>query len=288
MEIFIDFFENISSTFRAGILVGGIFIFWIIEGVFPLFSFGYNKFRHALINGLLTLFFVLIGLGFASLLLMASQWVSQQDIGLINWISMPLWMQVLVGVLLLDLFGAYLVHWVEHKVKFLWKFHLVHHSDTHVDVTTGLRHHPGEALFRMLFTILGVVVVGAPIWLVFVYQTCSVVFTHFNHANISMPSSLDKVLSWVLVTPNMHKVHHHYKQPYTDTNYGNIFAIWDRLFGTFAQINDSTNLTYGIDTHMNPKEHEDVVNLLKIPFQPYRPPIGSKFSEINKKKDSLK
>ena len=140
-----------------------IFIFWIIEGVFPLFSFGYNKFRHALINGLLTLFFVLIGLGFASLLLMASQWVSQQDIGLINWISMPLWMQVLVGVLLLDLFGAYLVHWVEHKVKFLWKFHLVHHSDTHVDVTTGLRHHPGEALFRMLFTILGVVVVGAPI-----------------------------------------------------------------------------------------------------------------------------
>ena len=99
MEIFIDFFENISSTFRAGILVGGIFIFWIIEGVFPLFSFGYNKFRHALINGLLTLFFVLIGLGFASLLLMASQWVTKQNIGLINWISMPLWMQVLVGVL---------------------------------------------------------------------------------------------------------------------------------------------------------------------------------------------
>ena len=190
--------------------------------------------------------------------------------------------------MLLDLFGAYLVHWVEHKVKFLWKFHLVHHSDTHVDVTTGLRHHPGEALFRMLFTILGVVVVGAPIWLVFVYQTCSVFFTHFNHANISMPSSLDMALSWVLVTPNMHKVHHHYKQPYTDANYGNIFAIWDRLFGTFAQINDSTKLTYGIDTHMNPKEHEDVVNLLKIPFQPYRSPIGSKFSEINKKKDSLK
>ncbi len=188
--------------------------------------------------------------------------------------------------MLLDLFGAYLVHLVEHKVKFLWKFHLVHHSDTLVDVTTGLRHHPGEALFRMLFTILGVVLVGAPIWLVFVYQTCSVFFTHLNHANICLPLKVDRTLSWVLVTPNMHKVHHHYTQPYTDTNHGNIFAIWDRLFGTFAQVQDSSKLVYGIDTHMDSKEHEDVVKLLKIPFQPYRPPIGSKFSETNK--DSLK
>ena len=287
MDAFIDFFENIPSTFRAGILVGGIFVFWIIEGVFPLFSFGYNKVRHALTNGLLTLFFVLIGLAFASLLLMASQWVTQENFGLIHWISMPLWVQILVGIVLLDFFGAYLVHWVEHKVKFMWKFHLVHHSDTHVDVTTGLRHHPGEALFRMLFTVVGVIMVGAPIWLVFVYQTCSAFFTHFNHANISMPTSVDKALSWVVVTPNMHKVHHHYTQPYTDTNYGNIFAIWDRLFGTFAQVDDATKLVYGIDTHMDPKEHEDVVNLLKIPFQPYRPPLGSKFSESESNSSSF-
>jgi sterol desaturase/sphingolipid hydroxylase (fatty acid hydroxylase superfamily) len=286
MESFIEFFENIPSAFRAGILIGGIFLFWIIEGVFPLFDFGYKKVRHAGINAVLTAFFVVIGLGFAGLLLGASQWVTANDFGLLNWISMPIWLQIIIGVMLLDFFGAYLVHWVEHKIKFMWKFHLVHHSDTTVDVTTGLRHHPGEAVFRMVFTILGVIVVGAPIWIVFFYQTMSAAFTHFNHANIQMPKKLDRALSLVFVTPYMHKVHHHYTQPYTDMNYGNIFAVWDRLFGTFAQVDDTKELVYGIDTHMDPKENDDVVNLLKIPFQKYRPPVGSKFGEEDGKRDA--
>ncbi|MCR9131359.1 MAG: sterol desaturase family protein [bacterium] len=279
MESFIEFFENIPSAFRAGILIGGIFLFWIIEGVFPLFEFGYRKVRHAGINAVLTAFFVVIGLGFAGILLGASEWVTANNFGILNWVSMPVWLQIIVGVILLDFFGAFLVHWVEHKVKWMWKFHLVHHSDTTVDVTTGLRHHPGEAVFRMIFTILGVIVVGAPIWIVFFYQTMSAAFTHFNHANIQMPKKLDRALSLVFVTPYMHKVHHHYTQPLTDTNYGNIFAIWDRIFGTFAQVDDTKELVYGIDTHMDPKEHDDVVNLLKIPFQKYRPPVGSKFGE---------
>lgn len=284
MESLIEFFENIPSTFRAGILIGGIFLFWIIEGVFPLFEFGYKKVRHALTNGVLTLFFVVIGLGFAGILLWSSNWVTQNEFGIINWIPMPVWVQIIVGVMLLDFFGAYLVHWVEHKVKFMWKFHLVHHSDTTVDVTTGLRHHPGEAVFRMIFTILGVIITGAPIWIVFMYQTFSAFFTHLNHANINLPKKADRVLSYLFVTPHMHKVHHHYTQPLTDTNYGNIFAVWDRMFGTFAEVENSSELVYGIDTHMDPSENEDVVNLFKIPFQKYRPPVGSKFGEKEKKK----
>ena len=279
MESFIEFFENIPTAFRAGILIGGIFIFWVIEGVFPLFEFGYRKVRHALINAVLTGIFVVIGLGFAGLLLWSSDWVTDNDFGILNWIAMPIWAQMIVGVLILDLIGAYLVHFVEHKVRFMWKFHLIHHSDTTVDVTTGLRHHPGEAIFRMIFTIVGVIIAGAPIWIVFLYQTMSAAFTHFNHANIQMPKKLDDALSWVFVTPYMHKVHHHFQQPLTDTNYGNIFAIWDRIFGTFAHVSDLKELKYGIDTHMDPKEHDDVVNLLKIPFQQYRPPTGSKFGE---------
>ena len=267
MELFIEFFEHIPSTFRAGILVGGIFLFWVIEGVFPLFQFGYRKVRHAAINSVLTGFFVIIGLLFASVLLSASNWVTENNVGILNWVMLPTWLQIVIGVMLLDFFGAYLVHWVEHKVKFMWKFHLVHHSDTTVDVTTGLRHHPGEAIFRMVFTIMGVIVVGAPIWIVFFYQTMSVAFTHFNHANIKLPKRLDNTLSFVFVTPDMHKVHHHYTQPLTDTNYGNIFAIWDRVFGTFAHVEHTKELKYGIDTHMDPQEHDDVVNLLKIPFQ---------------------
>lgn len=288
MESLINFFEDIPTTFRAGLLIGGIFLFWVIEGVFPLFEFRYRKVRHALINGVLTVFFVGIGLAFAGILLWSSEWVTENNFGILNRISMPVWLQCVIGVMLLDFFGAYLIHWIEHKVKWMWKFHLVHHSDTTVDVTTGLRHHPGEAIFRMIFTILGVIIVGAPIWIVFLYQSISALFAHLTHANIQMPKKVDQALSYVFITPLMHKVHHHYMQPLTDTNYGNIFAIWDRLFDTFAQVEDSRELKYGIDTHMDPEENERIGNLLKIPFQEYRPPVGSKFGIEKKEGPELK
>ena len=279
MESFIEFFENIPTEFRAGLLIGGIVLFWIIEGVFPLFEFGYKKVRHAGINLFLNGLFLAIGLAFAGLLVWFSDFVINEGFGVLQWIEMPLWAQAIVGVLLLDFFGAYLIHWIEHKVKFMWRFHLVHHSDTTVDVTTGLRHHPGEAVFRMVFTIIGVILVGAPIWIIFLYQSISALFAHLTHANINMPRKIDRALSWILITPLMHKVHHHYTQPYTDTNYGNIFSVWDRLFGTLAQVDETIKLKYGIDTHMDPKENDDLGNLLKIPFQKYRPPVGSKFGE---------
>ena len=161
----------------------------------------------------------------------------------------------------------------------MWKFHLIHHSDTHVDVTTGLRHHPGETVFRIVFTILAVVIVGAPMGIVMLYQSLSVLFAHITHANIRVPVKVDRTFSYLFVTPLMHKVHHHYQQPLTDTNYGNIFSIWDRLFGTYAQVPDSSALIYGIDTHMDPKENDEIGSLLAIPFQKYRVPPNAKFGE---------
>jgi sterol desaturase/sphingolipid hydroxylase (fatty acid hydroxylase superfamily) len=147
----------------------------------------------------------------------------------------------------------------------MWRFHLIHHTDTWIDTTSANRHHPGESVIRFLFTTLGVVAIGSPMWLVFLYQSLSVVFSQFNHANISLPEKADKLLSWVIVSPDMHKVHHHYMLPYTDSNYGNIFSIWDRIFGTFRILNKK-DIVYGVDTHMMPDVHNNLRNLLKIPF----------------------
>ena len=122
------------------------------------------------------------------------------------------------------------------------------------------------------------VIAGAPVWLLFMYQFLSVLSAQFNHANITLPGWLDKMLGWIIVTPDMHKVHHHYAQPLTDTNYGNIFSIWDRLFRTYSRVDDTRSLRYGIDTHLNEEEHDRLGKLLKIPFEAYRPPAGSKFS----------
>jgi sterol desaturase/sphingolipid hydroxylase (fatty acid hydroxylase superfamily) len=198
--------------------------------------------------------------------------VVANSFGLLQWVSMPLLAQILIGLLLMDFLGAYTPHWILHHVKWMWKFHLIHHTDQHLDTTSANRHHPGESVIRFFFTMGATIVVGAPMWLVFLYQTGSLVLTQFNHANIRMPKWLDKTLILVLCTPDMHRVHHHYRQPYSDTNYGNIFSFWDKLFGTYAVV-DNRKLIYGVDTHMDAKEVDTISNLLKIPFQSYRPSI---------------
>ena len=279
MEQIIEYFRTIPSSHRSVILVGGIALFWMIESAVPLFNFKYSKVKHAGVNIFFTLTTVVINFVLAFILLKSSDWAVANHFGILQWLpEMPLWLFAIVGLMLLDLIGAWLVHWAEHKVKWMWRFHLVHHTDTYVDTTSANRHHPGESVFRFVFTTAGVVLAGAPMWLVFMYQSISVLLSQFNHANIVIPKWLDNAMSWVFVSPDMHKVHHHYVQPYTDSNYGNIFSIWDRLLGTFMTL-DRDKLIYGIDTHMKPEENASLGNLLKIPFQNYRPPVGAKFNE---------
>lgn len=272
MDKIIAYFDTIPSVHRSMLLIGGITLFWIIEGIIPLTSLQYHKWRHAGLNFFFTLTTIIINFLLAGSILLVSDWAVTNHFGLLQWFDMPSWLFMIVGLLLLDLVGAYFIHWLEHRVKWMWRFHLVHHSDTYVDTTTANRHHPGESVFRAFFTTIGVLLLGAPMWLVMLYQSLSAFLSQFNHADISLPRWLDNAVSWIIVSPNMHKVHHHYQLPLTDTNFGNIFSIWDRVFGTYAHVEDMSTLVYGIDTHMNPEENERMANLLKIPFQDYRPP----------------
>jgi sterol desaturase/sphingolipid hydroxylase (fatty acid hydroxylase superfamily) len=271
MEALINYFETIPSSHRSLILVGGITIFWLLEGAIPLVKFNYKKWKHALPNLFFTLTTIVVNFALAFLLLKTSDWTVEANFGIINWIPLPFWAYVLVGLLLMDFFGAYLAHFTEHKVKPLWMVHLVHHTDHHVDTTTANRHHPIESVIRFVFTLFGVIIVGAPIGVVMLYQSLSLVATQFTHANIKLPRKVDNILSWVLVSPDMHKVHHHYVLPYTDSNYGNIFSIWDRLFGTFMKY-DRDAIVYGVDTFPDEIENGNIGSLLKQPFHKYRKP----------------
>ncbi len=270
MDPIIDYFTDMAPAHRTLILVSGLTIFWLIESAVPLFSFQYNKWRHAATNIFFTLTTIIVNFALAFVLVQASYWVVDNEFGIIQWIAMPVWLFAIVGLLLMDLIAAWLVHYVEHKVKWMWQFHLIHHTDQTVDTTTANRHHPGESVFRFVFTTMAVIIVGAPMWIVFLYQTLSVVLTQFNHSNVRMPDWLDDALVLVFCTPNMHRVHHHYRMPYTDSNYGNIFSFWDRIFGTFEKV-DNEKLVYGVDTHMAKDEAEDVWTMLKMPFKKYRP-----------------
>ncbi len=277
MESFIEYFSRIPSSHRSLLLIGGIVFFWMLEGVVPLFRFRYNKWRHAGLNVVFTLTTILVNFAMAFLLVGASDWAVTRGIGVLQWLDLPLWADILVGLMLMDLVGAWLAHFTEHKVVWMWKFHLVHHTDTFVDTTTANRHHPGESVIRFVFTLAAVVITGAPLWVIFLYQSLSVLLSQFNHANITLPPFWDRLIGAVIVTPDMHHVHHHHVQPYTDTNYGNIFSLWDRIFGTYAKL-DAGSLVYGIDTHPAAEENAALGNLVKIPFQKYRPPAGAKFA----------
>jgi len=272
LETLINYFETIPTLHRSIILVGGITFFWLIEGLVPLFKFNYKKWRHAIPNFFFTLTTIIINFGLAFILLNSADWVVANDFGIINWLSqMPLWLYIVLGILLLDFIGAYVAHYVEHKVKPLWMIHLVHHTDHKVDTTTANRHHPLESVIRFIFTLFGVFIIGVPIGIVMLYQSLSLVATQFSHANIRLPKKVDHIISYFLVSPDMHKIHHHHVLPYTDSNYGNIFSIWDRIFGTYMKM-DREDLVYGIDVFPDEETNSNIKDLLKQPFQKYQKP----------------
>lgn len=272
LETILNYFETIPSHHRALLIVGGLTFFWILEGLVPLYSFSYKKWKHAIPNLFFNLTLMLVNLPLAFMLLKTADWVVLNNFGIINWMpEMPLWLYGLLGLIFLDFFGAYLPHIIEHKIKPLWMVHLVHHTDHNVDTTTANRHHPLESIIRYVFTLMGIFIIGTPIALVLLYQSLSVIATQFNHANIKLPKKVDKLLSYIIVSPDMHKVHHHYKMPYTDSNYGNIFSIWDRLLGTYMEL-DTDKIVYGVDVFPDEKENSNIKDLLKQPFQKYRKP----------------
>jgi len=280
MQDVLTFFQSIESSTRSLFLISGLAFFLSLEAIIPLFKMDYDKLRHAGINSTFTLITLIINLFGALLISAAVNYNLENKSGLLNLTAdLSIWSYVVLGLVLLDLIGAWLIHWIEHRVKWMWKFHIIHHTDPSVDVTSGLRHHPGENIFRLLFTTIAVLLTGASLGLVMLYQTISAFFAALTHANIQIPKWMDKPLAWIFVTPNFHKTHHHYILPQTDSNYGNIFSIWDHVFRTTTSMDNMDDLVYGIDTHMRPEEHSSIKSLFTIPFQEYRNPVGSKFDK---------
>lgn len=275
MNEIIAYFSTIPSSHRSLILVGGITIFWWLEKAFPLFRFQYQKWHHAGINFFFTFTTIAVNFLLAFILLLTTNWTEAHHFGLLNWLpKMNGVIFMLIGLLLLDFIAAYFVHWLQHKIPFLWRFHLIHHSDTWIDTTSANRHHPGESVLRFAFTCLAVLITGCPLWLAFLYQSLSLIASQFEHANTTLPKKLDQFLGLFLVTPNMHKVHHHYVLPYTDSNYGNLFSFWDRIFGTYKTLAPN-KIVFGIDTYPEANEHNSVAALLKMPLNAPRNTAGN-------------
>jgi sterol desaturase/sphingolipid hydroxylase (fatty acid hydroxylase superfamily) len=187
--------------------------------------------------------------------------------GLFNLVHLPSWIAMVAAVLLLDL-TIYGQHVTFHAVPWLWRLHRMHHADLEFDVTTGLRFHPGEIVLSMLIKLAAVLMLGAPPLAVLVFEVVLNATSMFNHGNVRLPSAIDRVLRLIVVTPEMHRVHHSIDRRETDSNFGFNLPWWDRLFGTYRTqpALGHERMTIGIPAFRDPRE----LRLDRMLWQPLR------------------
>lgn len=195
-------------------------------------------------------------------------WLEARGLGLLRWLSLPPLPAAVIAVALLD-FSFYAAHVSWHRFSTLWPYHAVHHSDPAVDVTTTIRQHPVESLLRYAAMGAMAIAIGPSPGAFAVYRVASALNGFLEHSNIRAPHWLDRLLSLVTTWPYMHKVHHSRNPEQTDTNYGNLFSLWDRLFGTFTPSRAGTNISYGLDGLDHPAL-QTTTGLLALPFREAR------------------
>ncbi|MBK6978339.1 MAG: sterol desaturase family protein [Cytophagaceae bacterium] len=205
----------------------------------------------------------ILGLVFVKVLI----WENLNHFGLLSYFNMhSTTQQLMISFIVLDFF-YWLYHFLMHKYSVVWRFHAVHHSDKVLNVSTSLREHPVETTIRLSHYMLITWLLGPMVWLISLHQFVQILSKIIIHSNWRLPDNIDKYLSYLILTPNMHHVHHHEKQPYTDSNFGDLFSIWDRAFGTF-QFLPKEKVIFGLDVEIF-KENPQTLRfkeLIKLPF----------------------
>ena len=192
---------------------------------------------------------------------------SEQGWGLLNYYPVPAVLAIVVSVIAMD-FIIYLQHVMVHAVPALWRLHRVHHADLDYDVTTGARFHTVEIILSMLIKFATIVVLGAPVVAVVIFEVVLNATAMFNHGNVSLPKGLDRVLRWFVVTPDMHRVHHSVEDDEANSNFGFNLPWWDRLFGTYRDQPRAGHegMTIGIHTYRTMKQVSWLPGMLALPF----------------------
>ena len=189
------------------------------------------------------------------------------DWGLLNNYNIPYFFAVLIGIIALD-FVIYLQHVMFHAIPLLWRLHMVHHADLDYDVTTGLRFHPIEIVLSMLIKLAAIAVLGPPVLAVLIFEILLNATAMFNHGNLRLPGRVDRLLRLILVTPDMHRVHHSDIKRETNSNYGFSLSWWDRIFGTYRDQPElgHTGMTIGLKQFRDPARLT-LPHLLALPFR---------------------
>lgn len=261
------------SAHEAGIRLGAFFLVFasmaLWEVLVPRRALAVSKGRRwasnlgiVVLNSVLArLLFPVAGVGMAA-------FAAERGWGLFNYLDTPDRLAVVASVIALDC-AIYLQHVMFHAVPVLWRLHRMHHADPDFDVTTGARFHPIEIALSMLIKFAAIVVLGAPVVAVVVFEVLLNATAMFNHSNVRIPVSIDRLLRWFVVTPDMHRIHHSVERDETDSNFGFSLALWDRLLGTYRADPRAAHadMVIGIPEFRAPVQCTTLAGMLAIPFQ---------------------
>lgn len=226
-------------------------LFWCWETWRPFFGQREGRLKHAGRNLAIALFnAAVVGLVFGFGTVTVAEWTEQNQYGLLHALGLVEPVQFVLALVLLDGW-MYLWHRANHTIPVLWRFHRLHHSDRHMDVTTATRFHLGEHVGSSVLRLGLIPLLGFEVWHLVVYDTLVLAITQMHHADISIGRA-DRWLRWLIVTPYMHKVHHSDCQPETDSNYSTVFSWWDRLAGTFRMRADPKTIRFGLESFTGP------------------------------------
>ena len=270
-----EFLDQGDDLLRFAVFAGVFLVMAAVEFFWPKRKLIASKRRRWLTNiGISVTAGVLIRLMATAIVPIAAVAVAfyaeDHQIGLLNHAPWPAWVKVAVSLVLLDL-AIWAQHLASHKIPVLWRLHKVHHADRDIDVTTAVRFHPIEIGLSMLWKIVVVLVLGAPPLAVFLFEVILNACAMFNHANVALPGWADAILRLVVVTPDMHRVHHSVRRREHDSNYGFNLSLWDRLFRTYTAQPEGGHqgMTIGLNTYQNEEPSKLGWSLL-LPFR--RPP----------------
>lgn len=268
MEYILSNQTEIFSNIFYGTIVGFLFLELLIpfrtnSGEQSWIRWFNNIFLGGLNMFLVRFLFPLSTLGIATL-------VEDHKFGFLNNVSFYLAIEIVIGFLVIDLAG-YLFHKSLHTYPVLWKFHLVHHSDLVVDVTTSVRHHPVEALMSAILISTITLLLGAPVICVLIYQILRFFVSMFSHANIKLPRIIDQILRLIIVTPDFHRIHHSTDKKYTNSNYGNVFPWWDYMFASYQVRSQDKQETMSLGLEYYRSNRDQIID--RLITQPFRYPM---------------
>jgi len=264
-----DLVMDHEISIRLGFFFGTFILIALWEIVAPKRALTVSKAVRWLNNlGIVVLNTIILRLLFPAAAVGVAAFAASQGWGLLNYYELPFIVSIVLSVIAMDLI-IYLQHVLVHAVPSLWRLHRVHHADLDYDVTTGARFHPIEIILSMLIKFATIVVLGPPVVAVVIFEVILNAMAMFNHGNINLPKGLDRVLRWLVVTPDMHRVHHSVEDNEANSNYGFNLSIWDRLFGTYIDQPRAGHqgMTIGIHKYRDPKQVDQLPGMLLLPFK---------------------